>query len=179
MSVMTEAPELIESPLSREELAVRYRALCDDPCFANVPGKIEIDVWGRVMMTPPPAYRHGLVQARLVQMLGALAGGQVGVETPIATSAGLFAADITWASNPFVGAHGREVALQQAPELCIEVVSPSNSRQELTEKRDAYLGSGAKEVWIVYPKSRRCEFFGPQGQLDRSSFPVDLSELFK
>jgi hypothetical protein len=32
-------PEVIESPLSGEELAVRYRALCDDPHYANVPGR--------------------------------------------------------------------------------------------------------------------------------------------
>lgn len=179
MNIVTEAPELIEAPLSKEELVVRYEKLCDDPCYANVPGKFEIDVWGRVMMTPPPAYKHGLVQGRLVSLLGSLQDGQVGVETPIATSAGLFAADITWASDAFVRAHGQEVALQQAPELCIEVVSPSNFRQELEEKREAYLASGAQEVWIVYPISRRCEFYGPQGQLQHSAFPVDLSGLFK
>lgn len=179
MNVMTEAPELIEAPLSREELAVRYEKLCDDPWMAKVEGKIEIDAWGRVMMTPPPAYYHGLMQARLIQILSALAGGRVGAETPIATSAGVFAADITWASDEFVRAHAQEVAPQQAPELCIEIVSPSNSRKELNQKREAYLASGAKEVWIVYPKSQRCEFFGASGKMERSSFPVDLSSLFK
>ncbi|HSA71392.1 MAG TPA: Uma2 family endonuclease, partial [Burkholderiales bacterium] len=65
-----------------------------------------------------------------------------------------------------------------APELCIEVVSPSNSRQEMREKIEAYLATGAEEVWIVYPQSKRCEFYGRQGLLDRSSFDVDLSRLF-
>lgn len=179
MNHMTEAPELIEAPLSREELAVRYEKLCEDPWMAKVDGKIEIDVWGRVMMTPPPAYKHGLLQGRLIEILGALGGGRVAGDTPIATSAGLFAADVTWASDAFVRAHERDVAPQQAPELCIEVVSPSNSRDELDKKRDAYLASGAREVWIVYPKSKRCEIFGPNGKLDRSAFPLDLSQLFK
>lgn len=179
MNVMTEAPELIEAPLSREELAVRYEKLCEDPWMAKVQGKVEIDAWGRVMMTPPPAYYHGAVQARLIQTLGRLPGGQVAAESPIATSKGVFAADVTWASDVFLRARAGEVALQQAPELCIEVVSPSNSRKELTDKRDAYLASGAKEVWIVYPKSKRCEFFDPRGELDRSSFSVDLSKLFE
>ena len=179
MNVMTETPELIEQPLSREELAVRYEKLCDDPWMAKVEGKIEIDAWGRVMMTPPPAYVHGWVQARLIQILGTLAGGDVAGESPIATSTGVFAADITWASDAFLQKHAGEVALQQAPELCIEVVSPSNSRKELNQKREAYFASGAQEVWIVYPKSKRCEFYGPQGQLQQSAFPVDLSGLFK
>lgn len=179
MDVVTDAPELIEAPLSREELVVRYTRLCDDPWMAKVEGKVEIDVWGRVMMTPPPAYIHGLVQGRLVHILSALSGGQVGIESPIATASGLFAADVTWASDAFVREYGAEVALQHAPELCIEVVSPSNSRKELDEKRDAYLASGAQEVWIVYPESKECEFYGPRGKMDETAFPVDLSALFK
>ena len=179
MNVVTQMQELIEAPLSKEELTVRYEKLCDDPCMANVPGKIELDAWGRVMMTPPPAYYHGLVQARLTKTLSALPGGEVAVETPIATATGVFAADITWASDAFIQAHGREIALPQAPELCVEVVSPSDSRRELTEKRDAYLASGAQEVWIVYPQSKRCEFFGRQGPIEQSRFPVDLGNLFK
>ena len=178
MNVVTEAQELIEAPLSKEELAVRYRELYEDPCFANVQGKIEIDVWGRVMMTPPAAYHHGVVQGRLMEVLSALPDGQVAVETPIATVAGVFVADATWASTGFLRAHMDGIALEKAPEICIEVVSPSNSRKELTEKRDAYLACGAQEVWIVYPQSKRCEFFGRQGPIERSGFPVDLSNLF-
>ena len=179
MNLMTDMQELIEAPLSREELAVRYRELYSDPSFADVQGKIEIDVWGRVMMTPPPAYYHGVVQARLMDALRALGGGQVAVETPIATAAGLFVADVTWASDGFFRAHFDAIALEKAPEICVEVVSPSNSRKELTEKRDAYLASGAKEVWIVYPKSKRCEFFDAGGELKQSGFSVDLRQLFK
>ena len=179
MDLMTETPELIEAPLSKEELAVRYRQLYDDPCFANLEGKVEIDIWGRVMMTPPPAYYHGVVQARLMAALRAMGAGQEAAETPIATAAGVFIADVTWASDDFLRAHLNEIVLEKAPEICVDVVSPSNSRKELTEKRDAYLASGAREVWIVYPKSKRCEFFGPQGQLQQSAFPVDLSSLFK
>jgi hypothetical protein len=62
--------ELTEAPLSSEELAIRYRALCDDPCYANVPGKIELDAWGRMVMTPPSFY-HGVLQGRLCRRLAA------------------------------------------------------------------------------------------------------------
>ena len=66
----------------------------------------------------------------------------------------------------------------RAPELCIEVVSPSNSRKEMSEKTRAYLAAGAHEVWIVYPRSKRCEVHGKEGRLERSQFPVDLADLF-
>ena len=173
---MEKVQELIEVPLSREELAVRYRDLCEDPLFANVPGKIEIDPWGRMVMSPASVY-HGVVQARLARILASL-GGETMVETPIATLGGLFAPDVTWASGQFMGMHGRENPLMAAPEVCIEVVSPSNSIQELKEKTQAYLASGAHEVWIVYPQSKRCEFHGTQGLLERSAYAVDLGGLF-
>ena len=35
--------EVIHQPLTPEALGIRYRDLCDDPRFANLQGKIEID----------------------------------------------------------------------------------------------------------------------------------------
>jgi Uma2 family endonuclease len=174
---MNEMHELIEAPLSSEELAVRYRALCDDPCYASVPGKIELDVWGRTLMTPPSVY-HGLLQGRLCRSLAAGLGGEVLVEAPIATGMGLFAPDVVWASDRFMASHRGVSPLMRAPELCIEVVSPSNSVEEVQEKITAYLSAGAQEVWIVFLQSKRCEFYGKQGLLERSGFDVDLSRLF-
>lgn len=176
MDSMSEVQELIERPLSREELAARYRALCGDPLYANVPGKIEIDLWGRLLMSPPAVY-HGLVQGRLCRALAVLEG-EVLVETPIATPTGLFVVDVAWASRRFMTSHAGETPLMTAPEVCIEVVSPSNSRKELREKLDAYLAVGAEEVWIVYPQTERCEFFGKQGAVGRSAYAVDLAGLF-
>lgn len=39
-----------------------------------------------------------------------------------------------------------------APDLAIEVASPSNTERELLEKAESYLESGSKLVWIVYLK---------------------------
>ena len=99
-------------------------------------------------------------------------------EAPIATPTGLFVPDVAWASPSFMSAHGSEFALTCAPEICVEVVSPLNSVKELTEKRDAYLSVGAEEVWIVYPQSKRCEFYGKQGLTPRSAYAVDVTDVF-
>jgi Uma2 family endonuclease len=178
MGRMFETQELIEKPLSTVELATRYRALCDDPCLVNVPGKIELDVWGRILMTPASVY-HGRVQGNLTHKLKAVLGGHVITEAPIATPTGLFVPDVAWASPSFMSAHGSEFALTRAPEICIEVVSPSNSVKELSEKREAYFAAGAQEVWIVFPQSKRCEFYDKQGSIARSAYTVDLSDVFK
>jgi Uma2 family endonuclease len=176
MLEMTEGPELIEAPLSREELAVRYRELCDDPCFANVPGKIEIDPWGRILMSPASNY-HSAIQAALVGALGTL-GGRVFVQSSVLTQAGVLVPDVAWASQAFLQAHGFETPYSRAPELCVEVVSPSNSRKELREKIGAYLAAGAQEVWLVLPKSRRVEFHGEHGLEPASRFAVTLEGIF-
>ena len=177
MKLMDKMQDIIKAPLSSEQLAMRYRDLCDDPCFANVPGKIEIDVWGRMVMSPPGTY-HALVQGRLCHRLAVLGGEPLG-EAAIATAMGLFVTDAGWASAEFIRLHRGESPFMTAPELCVEIASPSNSAKEMEEKVAAYLGAGAQEVWILYLQSKRCEFYGQQGLLQQSRFPVDLSDLFK
>ena len=44
--------EVIEKPLTPAELGEKYRSMCDDPYFANVPGKLEIDSWGSTSPLP-------------------------------------------------------------------------------------------------------------------------------
>lgn len=168
--------ELIEAPLSADELVARYRALCADPCYANVPGKVELDVWGRLLMSPPSNY-HSALQAALAGKLAAL-GGRTFIEASVLTSTGVLVADVAWASKDFMQARGFETPYTRAPELCIEVVSPSNSRKELREKVAAYLEAGADEVWIVFPQSKRFEFHGREGLLSRSQYAVDLTDVF-
>jgi Uma2 family endonuclease len=87
-------------------------------------------------------------------------------------------ADVAWASAEFMRVHAFETPYSRAPEVCVEVASPSNSRKELDEKVQAYLQASAEEVWIVYPQSKRCEFYGTQGLMQRSGYAVDLGDLF-
>jgi len=168
--------ELIEAPLSAEELAAKYRALCADPCYANVPGKIELDAWGRMVMSPASNY-HSALQALLAGKLAVL-GGRAFVEASVVTSAGVLVADVAWASDEFMRLRGFETPYTRSPELCIEVVSASNSREELREKVAAYLEAGAAEVWIVFPQSKRFEFHGREGLMPRSQYAVDAADIF-
>jgi Uma2 family endonuclease len=39
-----------------------------------------------------------------------------------------------------------------APDLAVEVMSPSNTRRELAEKAKEYFAAGARLVWVVNPK---------------------------
>jgi Uma2 family endonuclease len=168
--------DVIDAPLSAEALGARFRELCDDPRFANLPGKIELDVWGRIVISPA-SNLHGMLQIRLGQRLGPL-GGQAFAEASVVTPSGVLVADVAWGSADFLRAHRAETPFSRAPEICIEVVSPSNARKELEEKIAAYLAAGAVEVWIVLPKSQRVEVFGAGGVLGGTAYAVDLAGLF-
>ena len=44
-----------------------------------------------------------------------------------------------------------------APALAVEVISPSNSAQDVAKKKQQYLQAGCHIVWIVYPSLRLVE----------------------
>jgi Uma2 family endonuclease len=46
---------------------------------------------------------------------------------------------------------GNRSCFPHAPEICVEVLSPSNTEAEIQEKTDLYFDAGAKEVWICVP----------------------------
>jgi len=62
-----------------------------------------------------------------------------------------FQPDIVYVSNERThlikpnGLHG-------APDLVIEILSPSNSKYDLQDKKDVYERSGVKEYWIIDPE---------------------------
>jgi Uma2 family endonuclease len=171
--------DVIDKPLTRPQLAERYLNLLDDPRYAGLPGKFELTAWGQIIMTPPAEVWHYRVAARLARALTASLGGEAFQEGAIAIEGhGAPVADVVWCSPDFLARHGNERVLQRAPEICIEVLSPSNSTREIDEKRTAYLAAGALEVWIVDPVGRSIAFFGPEGARASSQFVVDLTGLF-
>ncbi len=48
-----------------------------------------------------------------------------------------------------------------APDLVVEVVSPSQYRPEMIERARMWLSSGVKLVWIIWPQSKQVEVWQP------------------
>lgn len=48
--------------------------------------------------------------------------------------------------------------------LNVEIVSPSNSREEIRRKVGQYLAAGADLTWVVDPKRRTIQTLGPSGK---------------
>jgi len=53
--------------------------------------------------------------------------------------------------------------IQGAPALAIEVVSPTDLAEDLTQKVKQYLAAGSKAVWVFYPKTREVQVFRADG----------------
>jgi Uma2 family endonuclease len=146
----------------------RWDEVLADPDLRKLPGRVETDRHGRVIMSPPPAPNHGKMQAQIATQLGKLLPhGTTITECPVSTADGVKGVDIAWASSKSWGEVGNRTCFIHAPEICVEVASPGNTEEELHEKIALYFNAGAKEVWL-------CGIFGemtfhqPAGALARS-----------
>jgi Uma2 family endonuclease len=135
--------------LSRAELRRRWLAMIANPLLADVPGKLELNEKGSIELTPPNN-KHSLYQARITgELQRLLPEGTAFTECSVETDIGIRVPDVAWASADFMRRHGTMTPFPSAPEICVEVLSPSNSDVEIRDKVAAYVAAGAREVWVV------------------------------
>jgi Uma2 family endonuclease len=148
MNATAAKPENVER-LSRTELRRRWRQLADNPVVAAIPCKVELSEKGAIEVSPPTP-RHAFVQGFVIRELTRQRPeGTTLPEFPVETEIGMRVPDVVWVSPELMERHRNETEFRVAPDLCIEVLSPTNTRIEMAEKTAAYLAAGAKEVWVV------------------------------
>lgn len=158
---------------TREALVVRWEEACRDPALQDLPYKIEINAWGKIEMSPA-SNRHGRLQAALAaEFLRQLPAGVVLTECSILTRIGIRVPDVVWGSAGFVAAFGEITPYGRAPEICVEIVSPSNVDAEIQEKTRAYLEAGAQEVWLVSEEGT-IRYLAAAGEIPGSAFPISV-----
>jgi Uma2 family endonuclease len=124
-----------------------------DPSLQDLPYKIETNEYGQVVMSPA-SNEHGYLQAEIAAALRTRGSGRVLTEASIATRSGVKVADVAWCSIAHFSDHRGEDPFSVAPELCVEIASPSNSRVELERKSALYFAAGAHEVWVCDLRGR-------------------------
>jgi Uma2 family endonuclease len=67
--------------------------------------------------------------------------------------------DVSVISKERIAATEAESYFQGAPDLAVEIVSPSDSAQDLEAKVRQYLQAGAQQVWVLYPKTKNIHVF--------------------
>ena len=159
----------------------RWEDVVADPDLKKFAGRVETDRHGRIIMSPPPAPNHGEFQIQIGMLLRKLMPhGKTISECAVSTADGIRGIDVAWASRDRRRAVGNRSCFIQAPEICVEILSPSNSEAEIKEKMALYFDAGALEVWICGAFGNMT-FFGPGSKSMKRSklcpkFPVQVEE---
>jgi Uma2 family endonuclease len=166
-----------EIALEREELLRRWHELAQDP---DSPDRYELNELGELILSPKPTNDHQRVELAVVRVLEARLGPEAGIEISVYTDRGIRVPDVVW----MPAARWREVKGKSpfpfVPDVCVEVLSPGNSRAEITMKIGAYLRGSAREV-IVVGRKGEVEYFGAEGRREASALGIRLelpAELF-
>jgi len=155
---------------------MNWQEVCNDPSLRNLPYKIELNEWGQIVMSPASNF-HGILQAALIRAMGkAREDGVIIAECSVLTCKGVKVADVAWASPEFRREQGNATPYTQAPEVCVEIVSPSNSAKEMEEKRGLYFACGAVEFWLCDEKGL-LSFYNCDGQIAASCFFPSVSHI--
>ncbi|MCZ7649556.1 MAG: Uma2 family endonuclease [Planctomycetota bacterium] len=138
-----------------------YCALPDDGA------RYELLAGELVMMAPAPTPRHQKVVAGIAHRLtGHVESKRLGTVLfapldVILTEQEVVQPDIVFISKAREGII-REKGIFGAPDLCVEVLSPSTREKDLTVKRELYTRHGVVELWYVDLEARRVELYRPR-----------------
>ncbi|HEX8499497.1 MAG TPA: Uma2 family endonuclease [Pyrinomonadaceae bacterium] len=155
---------------------------------------------GELRVMSPSKPLHGIICARIASKLGRFVeendlGEVVGAETGFVverdpdTVLGVDAAYIS--RERFSSIEDLDKFAPFAPDLAVEVLSPSNTRGEMDKKVALYFAAGSRAVWVFDPKKRTAAVYASptdvrvlneQDTLDGGEvlpgFGLELAKLF-
>jgi len=153
-------------------LATEHKVWTEDELMSlpDIAGKYEV-VEGELVVTPAATFKHeiigGLLIIKLGQFvlehdLGRVGGSSLGcwMQNGNFRSPDVFF--VSWKRFKELG-QDMNGFLKGAPDLAVEILSPSNTVKEMTDKAVEYFESGCKLVWIVDPESRTVVVLRPDG----------------
>lgn len=122
---------------------------------------------GELVKVPPPKYGHNRIQRRLRRLLEAAARGvgEIEVELGFRTQSEyeFRVADVAFISRERSDRVPDNSYLEGAPDIVIEILSPSNTFTEMLDKEHLCLENGAKEFWVVDPARSQVRVSTPDG----------------
>jgi Uma2 family endonuclease len=125
-----------------------------------------------------PGARHGAISTRLIIRLGGFVEsnnlGVVFTETNFKIGENERIPDIAFVTADRIPQEGiPESGWQGPPDLAIEVISPSDLQEKVSDKVLEYLAAGVREVWLISPKHRSISIF--RSQTDVQIFSADMN----
>ena len=129
-----------------------------------------------VVRDPGVSWAHSCVQGKLCRYLDEwmekFGHGEVGVEVDCLVGEDpdtVRIPDVAVLLQPFDTENAFLGRVQGAPDIAIEVLSPSNSPQAMRDKTSDYFNAGALRVWIVDPETRTIVIHKADGTTTRFS----------
>lgn len=123
---------------------------------------------GEIVTVTRPKLKHHLIQARLRDLVKAMAPEGSFVEYEMAFRAlpehELRVADVAFLSAERFQQAGPEDNIRGAPDIVVEVLSPSNTVAEIYEKEKLCQENGAKQFWVVDADLRQVKVSTPDGR---------------
>ncbi|MCU0465640.1 MAG: Uma2 family endonuclease, partial [Anaerolineae bacterium] len=171
-SVNVPAPTApVEQRYTREDLR-RIEALPENAnkVFELLNGRLYLHESSEDAQVPPPSYLHAFIVSILVEILmeyllknriGRLFMDNTGYDLP---GSGTVIPDLSFVSQDRLLPVTATGVQPIAPDLAIEVVSPSNTPELMSDKISAYLSGGVKVVWVVYPLTRSVDVYTSESE---------------
>ena len=152
---------------------MNWQQLCEDKTLHDLPYKIELNNQGQVIMSPA-GVRHVFLQAEIIRLLNnSMKTGKIVPEFPVETTDGVKVTDVAWLTNEHSDAVKNNISSAFSPAICVEVLSLSNSANEMEHKKALYFDKGAEEFWLC-DQDGVISFYDKNGQLAHSKLALDF-----
>ena len=129
-------------------------------------------VKGKLRKIPPAGFEHGTrtmaIGWRLAQYvsenrLGCVLAAETGFRISQNPDT-VRAPDVAFVRQASIDQQGMHTGYWDgAPDLAVEIISPSDTYAEVVEKVDEWLRAGCAMVWVVNPRREMVEVFRPAG----------------
>ena len=129
---------------------------------------------GRLIVREPPGFRHGIVALKIARLIADYVDDHgLGIVVAAETGFKLFsnpdtvrAADAAYLSRQRAPDPPPSGYLALAPDLAVEVTSPSDPAGEVQAKVSDWLNAGSRLVWVIDPARKRALVYREDGSVD-------------
>lgn len=135
---------------------------------------------GQIYEVPAASFLHSVIAKIILKVLmlhvepaglGEVFPDGTGYDLPNGNSV---IPDVSFIAADRVPPYHGELAI--APDLAVEVVSPSNTQDVLRKKINGYLESGTRRVWVVYPDAMEVDVHWLQADGSRANRTFGASD---